>query len=72
MEFKTVDVDMVLLANTLLDYMAEVYGAKETIEYLLDMDYSPDEVYSLAFDKETIENILEEREGSSNGKILQW
>ena len=70
MEFKTVDVDMVLLANTLLDYMAEVYGAKETIEYLLDMDYSPDEVYSLAFDIETIENILEEREGSSNGKIL--
>jgi hypothetical protein len=70
MEFKTVDVDMVVLANTLLDYMAEVYGAKETINYLLDMDYSPDEVYSLAFDQETIQNILEEREGSNNGEIL--
>ncbi len=70
MEFKTVDVDMVMLANTLLDYMAEAYGAKETINYLLDMDYSPDEVYSLAFDQETIQNILEEREGSNNGEIL--
>jgi hypothetical protein len=70
MEFKTVDVDMVVLANTLLDYMAEVYGAKETINYLLDMDYSPDEVYSLAFDQETIQTILEEREGSNNGEIL--
>jgi hypothetical protein len=34
------------------------------------MDYSPDEVYSLAFDQETIQNILEEREGSNNGEIL--
>ena len=70
MEFKTVDVNMVILANTLLDYMAEVYGVEETINYLLDMDYSPDEVYSLAFDIETIENILKEREGSLNGEIL--
>ena len=70
MEFKTVDVDMVVLANTLLDYMAEVYGPKETINYLLDMDYSPDEVYSLAFDQEEVQAILKEREGNGNGEIL--
>jgi hypothetical protein len=63
MEFKTVSVDMITLANTILDYMAEVYGVRETIRYLLDMDYSPDEVYSLAFGKEDIEIVMEEMKG---------
>jgi len=63
MEFKTVDVDMITLANTLLDYMTEAFGPKETIRYLLDMDYSPNEVYSLAFSAEDIEYIIEDMKG---------
>jgi len=70
MEFKTVDVDMITLANTLLDYMAEVYGVRETIKYLIEMDYSPDEVYSLAFSKEDIEHVIEDMKGEINGTIL--
>lgn len=58
MSYKTVDVDMVMLANTLLDYLVEEAGSKETVKFLWDIGYTEDEIYSLAFDADLIEEVI--------------
>jgi hypothetical protein len=56
---KTLD-DAILVSN-LLDYMVEKQGLIETIEVLIGLGYSDDELYYLGFEQETIDSAKEKK-----------
>lgn len=48
------------IADLMIDQMVDVYGIKETIEFFLESGYTPDEVFSLSFDEESIQEVIDE------------
>lgn len=70
MEFFKVSVDYYQLANNLLDFLVEAYDVEPTIELLLNLDYSPDEVYSMDFGSDDIENVLNEMKERESGPLV--
>jgi hypothetical protein len=53
--------DYTILVSNLLDYMVEKQGLIETIEVLIGLGYSDDELYYLGFEQETIDNAKEKK-----------
>jgi hypothetical protein len=47
------------LANTLLDFMCEAFDIVEVVEILIGQGFSYDEILSLGFEKETIDQAQE-------------
>lgn len=70
MEFVKVPIHYYQLANNLLDFLIEAYDVEPTIELLLNLDYSPDEVYSMDFAADDIENVLNEMKERESGPLV--
>jgi hypothetical protein len=47
------------LANTLLDFMCEAFDIVEVVEILISQGFSYDEVLTLGFEQETIDQAQE-------------
>lgn len=54
--------DYKVLIRRLIDERIAMFGAKATIIWLLDMDYTPEEIAILGFDKCDIDKIVESHE----------
>lgn len=70
MEFVKAPIHYYDLANDLIDFLIEAYDVEPTIELLLNLDYTPDQVYSMDFAANDIENVLNEMKERETGPLV--
>lgn len=70
MEFVKAPIHYYDLANDLIDFLIETYDVEPTIELLLNLDYTPDQVYSMDFAANDIENVLNEMKERETGPLV--
>jgi hypothetical protein len=59
-------VDYEKLANDLVNHLVEGWGISETIELLLKLNYSPDDLLKLDFDIDNINSVMQLLEDDYN------
>lgn len=57
--FKEIDIDCETLAENLLEILVERYDHIDVIEMLFYRNYSWDEIFSIGFNEETVEQAKE-------------